>query len=189
MEKYIICLGLIGLVLFLPVKFKIKIEFDLLNNKGKLKLYLVNLKFVNLSFSLRGKSLIITKKNGKKRLVGLVGSGDESNFEDNFGRELIKNLTVKNAYLFSNIGARSNAFLTSMLTGTAQIISAILFSFLKAKKKPIIINNVYPKFDEEMFDFTIKLRVKINLFKLTKSFIKAIKKAKFKSKKEGKSYV
>ena len=179
------------LILFVPISLKLKMEFNLLINCGKFKVFfLKKIKVIDWKFELIGKSLKITKRNGKIKYYSLVVTDIDFEFIASFQKALFNRLNIKKSSLLFFIGAKNNAFLTSMLTGYITVIINSILAYLKTHKNGVSLSGkVNPNYEGDIVKMQIQSNFALSIVGLMASLIEAKIKKNKKSKKVGKNYV
>jgi hypothetical protein len=186
----IIILIVLFLLAFVPISFAFKISYNVLTNKGSFKVNIFKkLKIFNPRFKIINKKLVIIKRKGKKKILELDLYDPKLAFYNELQKALLKRLMVKRFYFTINLGAKNNAFLTSMLGGYTQVFLATATSYLKCKNSDFNTRTkVNTYYDSEKLNLTFSGQIYISVVGLILSVSQAYYKNNLKQKKVGKSY-
>lgn len=170
---FLIIIGIIAFLLFVPIFIKLKINFNVLDNLGTVRFYVfgVRVYFVKIKFS-KNQINIIGKK--KEKNINL-------NFNDAFLRfvnQLIYQLFLKikiTQFCFNaKFGKNGDAFWPAMLCGIEEVFIYVLLGYCYTKKGVFntnLKNNITSEKDECNLEFLIK--AVFNLFMILISVITA----------------
>ena len=98
---------------------------------------------------------------------------------------IVKKLEIDKLKVFSSFGAKDDAFLTAMATGSVNsLVSCIIGVVLEFNPQATISRAITPTFNETNAEITLVSSFKINLINIIISLIKAKKEFKMKFKGE-----
>ena len=168
------------LLLFMPIKLRCKIDYDVFRNDGLLSLFLFKIKL--LLAKLKFKNFTILLKDKKKTTTIYLFNGQEqSKFGDIFLENLLQNIKVDNSRFISKFGIMRDCLLSSIICGIMINISSV-FGCLIAQKKENVKLSVYcmPDYLHNTFVMCFTSSITFNLFVLLKCLIISTIKICFK---------
>ena len=169
------------LLIFLPIRFKGKFIYDVMDNNGYLSFFIFKLKFFLAKFRLFFLKIEIERKNKKIETIYFSEIQSKSKFREIFFSEFIKVISIKNIRIYSCFGIEDNSYVSSILTKLFDIVLKITRIFLKNKKhiqhsQICIIPNFYNSKSLVCFTGSIKFNLLLIIFCFFKSILILIKK-------------
>lgn len=166
---FFISLFLIILIV-IPITFKGKISYSILDNLGSVGIYLFNVKLFSFLFMLSGNKIIIKTKKMKKE-IEIDVSGDQIRFVEQLLIQIKNKIYLKLVLIDSKIGI-GDAFYSAIISGAIMNILLIFLNIVKNKKKysNIEINN-FTSFNETVMQITSIIRFSISIFDILYSLL------------------
>ncbi len=172
-------------ILLLPIKSRLKIAFNLYENRGFFRFKLFDrIQIINTKITLRKNYFLLVHKNGKEELVPIDVKDRKVLFYKDFNNNLFNDFSFKSALFYANFGLKDEPFLTAIGAGLIDVASSSFFAKLKAQKKEVNIKNkVFTHYKDNMLRITLKAEVSISILGLIKSYLKSyLKFGLFKNK-------
>lgn len=165
----------ITLLVVIPINFKAKVVYDVLNNNGKLQFKIFKLNLFKVTFKIEKGYIELTTKKNKKMLVPIETGESGINIQTDFILILIKKLRIQHGTIYVNFGAKTDAFATAMIVGSIKVLTSCFGAILKSKKsKSKITNKIYPSFSKDELLFCLKASVKISIIQVFNAYIKSV---------------
>ena len=192
MNYYLFIPFFLILLLFLPIKLKLKFSCNLLKLNGAFGIFLFNKKIMHQQFWLKKRKIVLKDEN-KTDIVEIEFDSKEVIFADVFTKQIKDKTKLKELYLFYNLGL-NDAFISSMFAGIINLASLIFFTNLK-NTKPTASLCVYDtvSYNRLVLEFAVKTVMTISLIDIAYSFVisliitNRIAKEKIKNQKQTKS--
>ena len=192
MNYYLFIPFFLILLLFLPIKLKLKFSCNLLKLNGAFGIFLFNKKIMHQQFWLKERKIVLKDEN-KTDIVEIEFDSKEIIFADVFTKQIKDKTKLKELYLFYNLGL-NDAFISSMFAGIINLASLIFFTNLK-NTKPTASLCVYDtvSYNRLVLEFAVKTVMTISLIDIAYSFVisliitNRITKEKIKNQKQTKS--
>ena len=192
MNYYLFIPFFLILLLFLPIKLKLKFSCNLLKLNGAFGIFLFNKKIMHQQFWLKERKIVLKDEN-KTDIVEIEFDSKEVIFVDVFTKQIKDKTKLKELYLFYNLGL-NDAFISSMFAGIINLASLIFFTNLK-NTKPTASLCVYDtvSYNRLVLEFAVKTVMTISLIDIAYSFVisliitNRITKEKIKNQKQTKS--
>lgn len=192
MNYYLFIPFFLILLLFLPIKLKLKFSCNLLKLNGAFGIFLFNKKIMHQQFWLKERKIVLKDEN-KTDIVEIEFDSKEVIFVDVFTKQIKDKTKLKELYLFYNLGL-NDAFISSMFAGIINLASLIFFTNLK-NTKPTASLCVYDtvSYNRLVLEFAVKTVMTISLIDIAYSFVisliitNRIAKEKIKNQKQTKS--
>ncbi len=192
MNYYLFIPFFLILLLFLPIKLKLKFSCNLLKLNGAFGIFLFNKKIMHQQFWLKKRKIVLKDEN-KTDIVEIEFDSKEVIFADVFTKQIKDKTKLKEFYLFYNLGL-NDAFISSMFAGIINLASLIFFTNLK-NTKPTASLCVYDtvSYNRLVLEFAVKTVMTISLIDIAYSFVisliitNRIAKEKIKNQKQTKS--
>ncbi len=183
MKVLLIIFAIILFLLFIPLRVKVKINYNFLRNYGFSSGYFFNIRL--FLFSIKLYPNIINLESGKKNLkITMVDFGDKKSFGEKYFSSLISLLKIKHMRALSHIGIGNNCMLSCLVCGWLNaLFGSLVCVVTKNNMPPIEINN-FPDFLKPNALCAFSLSVDITIFKMLLALIITISK-KFRGKKNG----
>lgn len=135
---FFILLGIIFL-LVIPLKFNVKFNFNLLKNRGNIKLKLFSIKLLYYKLKYDNKKIKLTNFKTTKE-VDLEINKQNIDLANEIQSQLIKRLYLKNLKFYFNLGVEDNPFACALLGSGMEMILSIASSIIKFHKPTADIN-------------------------------------------------
>lgn len=171
---------LVLLILFIPIKLKGKLIYNVFKNEGHVSLFFFNIKLFLASISFKAFKLIVKTKK-KESAIPLTNMQKKEGFGDYFFSEILDKVKINDIRNFTRFGIIQDCMVSCMGSGMIIILSSLINTFLYNKKT--ISNSlvqVFPDYTNSRFLNCITSSITINLFviiwALVVSFIKFLKK-------------
>lgn len=163
------------LIIVIPINFKAKVVYDVLNNKGKLQFKIFKLNIFKSTFKIEKCYIELTTLKNKKILAPIETGESGVNIQTDFILILIKKLRIQHGTIYVNFGAKSDAFATAMIVGSIKVLTSCFGTILKSKKSNSkITNKIYPSFCKDELVFCLKASVKISILQVFNAYIKSV---------------
>ena len=154
---------------------KMKVFFNIKNNTGKLQLKFMFIKIFDYKISIVHQNLKLTSKKGKSKFMPIEFSQESIQSYTDFEGIIFRKIYFKTIAIYFNFGLKSDAFASSMVVGTIDIASKILFSFLKTKKSEVLLKlKTYPSFKSNVIKIGFKAKISISVFDFVWSLMEAV---------------
>ena len=175
MKALIITSAIILFLLFVPLRIKVKINYDFLQNYGFSSGYFFNLRL--FSFGMRLLPNKIHLEGKKKQLnITLIDFGDKKSFSEEYFSTLIKLLKLKHIRVLSHIGFEDNCMLSCLICGGLNaVFGSLACVATKNDAVPFEINN-FPDFLKSNLLCGFSSSVDVTIFKMLLALIKTISK-------------
>ena len=170
MNYYLLIPFFLILILFIPVKLKLKFSCNLLKQNGAFGIFIFFKKIMHQQFWLNNGKIIL-KDEKKTSVVEIELDSKELIFAEVFSKQIKNKTRLKELYLFYNVGL-NDAFLSSMLAGYINLASLIFFTKLK-NTRPTASFAVYDtvSYNRMVIELAVKMIISISLFDIVYSFI------------------
>ena len=164
------------LILFcVQLTMKMKVFFNIKNNTGKLQLKFMFIKIFDYKISIVHQNLKLTNKKGKSKFMPIEFSQESIQNYTDFEGIIFRKIYFKTIAVYFNFGLKSDAFASSMVVGTIDIVSKILYSFLKTKKSEVLLKlKTYPSFKSNVIKIGFKAKISISVFDFVWSLMEAV---------------
>lgn len=168
------------LLLFMPIKLRCKIDYDVFRNDGLLSLFLFKIKLLLAKIKFKNFAILLKDKK-KTTTIYLFNGQEQSKFGDIFLEKLLQNIKVNNSRFISKFGIMRDCLLSSIICGTMINISSV-FGCLIAQKKDNVKLSVYcmPDYLHNTFVMCFTSSITFNLFVLLKCLVISTIKICFK---------
>ena len=127
MRLFIILFLLLLFILFVPIKLKAKVNYDILNNYGFVSIYFYKLKVFLCKISFVPFKILIETKRKRFKFKIFKKEKDYS-YGEIFFKEVMKRLRINNLRLTSRFGLFQDCLLSSIGSGSILALSSILMS-------------------------------------------------------------
>ena len=187
MRIALVLLFLFLLILFMPIKLRSKIDFNVFINEGIFSLFFFKLKVILAKLEFQPfKILVKTKKQTIP--IYLFSAQRENNFVDLFFDEFLHSLSFNNAKFISRFGIMQDCMLSSV--GCGCLLNAFsLISCQIAQNKKRAMTSIYcsPDYNYNTFIVCLSTSITFNIFILLKCLVVSIVRILLKEgKKNGK---
>lgn len=151
------------LLIVIPITFKGKISYSVLDNLGSLGVYVFGIKVFHFLFLIKDNSIIIKTKKHKKEIEMEI-SNEQIRFVEQLLIQLKQKIYLKNILIDSKIGL-GDAFNSAILSATLLNIFLSAFAFIKNSKKyaKIEVNN-FTAFNEKVIQISGIIQFSISIF-------------------------
>lgn len=171
-------------ILFIPIKLKTKLVFNLFKNNGFVSVYFFSFKIMLRRWHFEPRKIVLEDYYEKKKdiLIWFKKNEKEKNiFSDIFFDELLLKIKIKSLKFYSNFGFKNNIISTVYFTGLLKIFTGVLKSLiLNIKKVKNMEVMLFPNFLKNNSMLCFSLVIQINLFIilscLTVGILKVIKR-------------
>ena len=172
MRIFLILLLIVNLILFLPIFFKCKINFDFCNNKGVLSIFFFSFNIALFKFSFLINKIYIKEKKKRISFIYYSDLTNQNKLREIFFILLLNNVDIKNLRFISKVGVKENAYISSLLCAGLNIVSSIFFNFLIEKKNiDKIMFAIFPNYYKSDFLLCFTTSVSINIFMIIYCFV------------------
>ena len=160
-------------ILILPISFKLKVSYSVLDNYGSVGIYLFRFKIFHFIFIINKNTIIIKKKKLKKE-IEIEFSNSQIRFLEQLFIQLKDKAYLKYALLDSKIGV-GDAFNSAIVSAVIMNAFSIFFSIVKNRKKymKIKINN-FTAFNEKVIQLSSIIKFSISIFDILYSLLMSI---------------
>ena len=171
-------------ILFIPIKLKTKLVFNLFKNNGFVSVYFFSFKIMLRRWRFEPRKIVLEDYYEKKKdiLIWFKKNEKEKNiFSDIFFDELLLRIKIKSLKFYSNFGFKDNIISTVYFAGLLKICTGVLKSLiLNIKKVKNMEVMLFPNFLKNNSMLCFSLVIQINLFIilscLTVGILKVIKR-------------
>lgn len=181
MRLFIILFLLLLFILFVPIKLKAKVNYDILNNYGFVSIYFYKLKVFLCKISFVPFKILIETKRKRFKFKIFKKEKDYS-YGEIFFKEVMKRLRINNLRLTSRFGLFQDCLLSSIGSGSILALSSILMFTLSSEKNiehgKIM---VFPDYMHSRMLFCFSGSVRLNIFLIILSLVVSL----FKTIKRG----
>ena len=147
------------LILF-PVTFKVKIDYDFLNNNGFLVFYIFGIRIFIRKWKIGINKIIFIAKNNKKSEMTLFDIDSKAKYTDYLIKDIIKRIELNTLKLFITIGVEDFSMYTAILNYALRLPGNIVFNFIDKVKSPKkLVCNIMPDFYRNNFFIGINTSV------------------------------
>lgn len=180
MKIFVILFLFLVFILFIPIKLKGKVDYNIFNNTGYVSIYFYKIKvFLGKISFVPFKILIETKK--KKIQVDFMKKEDEYSYGEILFKILMKKIKIDNIRFISKFGLFRDCLVSAVGSGTMLVTMSILMSIISSKKT--LENSeitVFPDYTSNRlllcFSGSIRLNVFVVILSLLISLFKVIKR-------------
>jgi len=162
-------------LLILPVKFKVKFNYNVFKNRGHLKIKVFNFKLLYYKIKYKDKKIILSNFKTTKE-ISLDINIENIDFVNELQKQIKKRLYLKEIKCYFNFGIADNSFITAMVCAGGDIALSIISSMIKFQKPTSNINyrisNFYTK---DICDFSLETQLSISITNLLLSLLKTKK--------------
>ena len=170
MNYYLLIPFFIIVIMFFPIKFKLKFSCNLLNKNGAIGVFLFKKKLLHQRFWLKNGKILLQDENDVSSME-IVFDSKEVIFVDVFSKQIKNKTHLKELYLFYNVGL-GDAFVSSMFAGIIHFFCLIFFTNLKnsrATASMAVYDTV--SYNRQVLEFALKTNISISLFDVVYSFV------------------
>lgn len=174
-------------LVFVPIGINVHLFYDVMSNQGVFFLKLFQkLHLVKTSFFIKNGQIQLLSKHNKLKQINLKLEDENLMFYRELQKSTFKRILLKKFQLTILIGVEKNAFLTSMLSGTIQMVLGVLFGYLYTKNKSSrTITCVNTTFKEEALSVAWNGKIYVSMIALFLSILEAyFKKLKLQGVKK-----
>lgn len=165
---------IIVFLLIIPIAIKFRLEFNILNLSGVVKLQFFKIFNFKLRVRFRGQYVYITKNNHSRR-EKLTSKNFNVAFVMQLVRQLYFRLVLANLHFSSNVGYYNDAMITAIGSGIFDITSKCLYSRILHNKKSahiFILNEA--KYNQDCLNFKIDGDFSISIFDILYSIVNTL---------------
>lgn len=172
MESLFLLIPLFFIFLILiPITINIKLNYDILKNKGVASVHLGFIRIILLVFKIKNKTLVLKTKKHRKE-IELNFTDSQMRFYEQFTKQIEQKVRIKRFNISGKLGV-SSADKTAILTGALNILSSSFLSILKTKK-PYAENlyaNFFPAYNKSIFKLYGGGKISISIFDIIYSLL------------------
>ena len=170
----VIVIGMLITILFLPIKLRCKINYDVFNNKGFLSLFLYKIKIIVVRWNVK-KNCIIFKTDKKELKINVFDTKGKAAFSEIFMRQIIKKININNLRIMYHFGFNKDMLVISVGGALLNILTRNIVKVVSIKTKLKDYDlNLFVSEKKTIFLLVFTSVIKINLFLIILCFIKAI---------------
>jgi len=170
----LIAISAVVLLLILPFKVKVRVQYNVLANHGYINLKIGLMGLLSSGFHFGLNKIVLSRKGKKNIQTPLFGLGGSTKLGDAFIYEIIGRLHIVVFRIFAKIGLKDDAAATSVACGALDIPFSIMCCYLLTKKpSTTIYNAVYPDYKNNSLAFAAGLVMKLSLFTVLASLFMA----------------
>lgn len=189
MQVLFLIILIILVIIAIPILIKIYLSFDILQNRGIVRIKIYNFDIINYKIKYKDKKIIFYNKR-KLKEIKLEFDSDKIDFAKEFQKQLLKRMYIKKLEAFFCVGVKENPFVSVMISSLIKITTSILKGVISFQKPTSIIKNeINNTYDENNAKLTISSCLSISITDLVVAFIitkKAVNKLKIREYKNGK---
>lgn len=173
MNYYLFIPFSIILTMFIPIKLRAKISFNLLEMCGAVGIFLFGIKVTHQMIWIKSNK-IITKKEKAINTKELDFQGKEILFIKILIKQLVNKTKLKKIELFYNLGI-DDAFLSSMIAGYINFILVTFFTKIKNSKPTASLElNDTISYNRKIIQFVFNSFITISLFDIVYSLVRTV---------------
>lgn len=188
MRIVIIIITILIVIIMTTINIKINLEYDILENNGKLKIVLFHiLPIFNSDITIIGEYLNFNKKKGKILKLKLDFNDDKIRFINDVGESVKKKIALTKLHIFA-LCCFSNPCMSCCIGSSVNIFISILFTNILATTNDVCLQKyVYTGFRQDDLKLKSEVMILFSLYDFLWACIKAIKqKVRRKYEKENK---
>lgn len=175
MKAFIIIVACVVVLLFVPLRIKVKVNFDFLQNVGFSSGYFFNLRLFLFQMKLAPNKLNFTGKR-KNFSITLFDFGGKKSFAEKYFSTLVARLRFKHIRVLSHVGFEDNCMLSCLACGGLNALAGAAAGVMTVGQNvPIEINN-FPDFLKKNLICAFSSSVDVTLFKVICAFAITISK-------------
>lgn len=163
----------IVVVLLFPLKFQVRLTFNLESLSGVLCLYVFKIKVKYYHYQIKGKNIIL-KNEKETRMKEFEFDEKQLIIADIFRKQVKNKARLKELFIFYNLGL-GDAFESAMVGGLINTVFTIMFTTIK-NSRPTASMGIYDtiSYNREIFEIAGKGSISISLFDVVYSLIMSV---------------
>lgn len=175
MRIFLIVLLIVNLILFLSLVLKCKVDYNLLENKGIIRVYFFIFTISTIKFKFLTNKILLKNKNKRVNFLYYTDLASQNKVREIFLLLIFKNLCVRNLRFIDLVGKKENAFFTSLLSGGMNVAMSTIGCVLSEKTAIEKFSFVsFPDFFENKMLICFSTSISINLFKILYCYVSAL---------------
>lgn len=161
------------IVLLFPLKFQVRLTFNLESLSGVICLYIFKIKIKYYHYQIKGKNIIL-KNEKETRMKEVEFDEKQLIIAETFRRQVKNKSRLKELFIFYNLGV-GDAFTSAMLGGAINTAFTIMFTTIK-NKRPTASMGIYDtiSYNREIFEIAGKGSISISLFDVVYSLVMSV---------------
>ncbi len=169
---FVICLVLF--ILFIPIKVRGKINYNIFLNSGYVSLFFYKIKILVARFKIKIFKIEVWPLNKKPISLYFKDLKNQSTFSDMFFANLLGVIKVKNFKIISNFGAQNDYLTSSLISGFLKIISGVVFCLFKNNFNSAKSIQNFTSYNQTKFLVAATVVIRLNLFYVILALIKSV---------------